>query len=81
MTAHDVVITDTVDEIVARVPGSFEILNTFGIDTCGGGRAMLADAATHARVDTKAVLEAYGMRAEDKELLLLAMIAPRPGSR
>ena len=56
--AHDILITDTVDEIVARVPGSFEILNTFGIDTCCGGRAMLADAATHAHVDAKAVLAA-----------------------
>ena len=56
--AHDVVITDTVDEIVARVPGSFVILNTFGIDTCCGGRAMLADAATQAHVDANAVLAA-----------------------
>ena len=56
--AEDIALTTTVDDVVARVPGSFDILNAYGIDTCCGGRVMLADAAAHAHVDAKALLSA-----------------------
>ena len=41
----------TVNAAIAKTSGALAVLNRFGIDTCCGGRASIADAAIEARID------------------------------
>ena len=46
----------TVDAVLARYPSSVHVLNAYGVDTCCGGAATIAEAATHIRVEPSELL-------------------------
>ncbi|MEP7001703.1 MAG: DUF542 domain-containing protein [bacterium] len=55
--ASDSITADcTVDAVIKRVPAAVAVLNQHNIDTCCGGRTPLGEAATHAHVDTDALI-------------------------
>ena len=59
MNGHSgIAATSIVDDVVARHPGAFSVLNAFGVDTCCGGAASLAEAAAHAHVDVLTLVRA-----------------------
>jgi len=51
-------IVATVNEIVAQYPETIAVFNRFGIDSCCGGGAPLADAARRDGADQDALLAA-----------------------
>ncbi len=53
-----VTVSCTVNAALAKNPAAFKVLNSFGIDTCCGGRSSIGDAAAHARVDPSVVIAA-----------------------
>ena len=50
--------TWTVDEVLLAHPSSAAVFNAFGVDTCCGGGASLGEAALHARITPRALLDA-----------------------
>lgn len=55
----------TVDDVLARYPITFSVLNAFGVDSCCGGSASLREAAAHALADESVLLDALQMTARD----------------
>lgn len=51
-------IVSTVNELVARYPATIAVFNRFGIDSCCGGGAPIADAARRDGADFDALLAA-----------------------
>ena len=60
-TAH------SVDAAMTTGPAAAAVLNAFGIDTCCGGRATIAEAAAHAHVDPATVIDAIATASRDAE--------------
>jgi iron-sulfur cluster repair protein YtfE (RIC family) len=54
----------TVNETIRRFPATFGVFKEFGIDTCCGGAAPLAEAAERKGADPVALLEAVRAAAE-----------------
>jgi len=48
----------TVDEMVARHPETMRVFNRFGLDTCCGGGAPIADAARRDGADLDELMQA-----------------------
>jgi len=48
----------SVNEVIARHPATIAVFNKFGLDTCCGGGAPIADAAHRDGADVNALLEA-----------------------
>lgn len=48
----------SVNEVIARYPATIAVFNKFGLDTCCGGGAPIADAARRDGADVNALLEA-----------------------
>ncbi len=57
--------TLSVNEILKRCPASVRVLNAFGIDTCCGGAASLAEAAAEANIPVTDLLDAIEYLAAD----------------
>jgi len=57
--------TWTVNEIMARYPATISVFNKFGLDTCCGSGAPLADAAHRDGADVDALLEALRKATSD----------------
>ncbi|HVS59314.1 MAG TPA: DUF542 domain-containing protein [Gemmatimonadaceae bacterium] len=51
-------IVSTVNELIARYPATIAVFNRFGIDSCCGGGAPIADAARRDGADFDALLAA-----------------------
>ena len=64
--------THSVDAALATTPVAAAVLNVFGIDTCCGGHATIAEAAAHAHVDPAVVVDALDAASHDA--------ARKPGS-
>lgn len=50
--------TCSVNEVITRYPATIAVFNKFGLDTCCGGGAPIADAAHRDGADVDALLEA-----------------------
>jgi regulator of cell morphogenesis and NO signaling len=57
--ANDVIDeTITVDQMVARYPETMRVFNRYGLDTCCGGGAPIADAARRDGADLEELMQA-----------------------
>lgn len=53
----------TVNETIARHPATIAVFNRFGIDSCCGGVASIAEAARREGIDAATLLEAVRLAA------------------
>ena len=65
MTNPVITTTHSVDAAMASLPVAAAVLNAFGIDTCCGGHATIAEAAAHAHVDPAVVIDALDTASRD----------------
>jgi regulator of cell morphogenesis and NO signaling len=58
--ANNVAINEawTVNEVIESFPDTIAVFNSFGVDSCCGGNATLAEAAADAGVDLNALVSA-----------------------
>ena len=55
---------DTVNDALLRLPATGRVFNAFGIDSCCGGAATIAQAATDADIPLDVLLDALELAAE-----------------
>ena len=58
MTENTIDTTMSVNEMVARHPGTVTVFNRFGLDTCCGGGAPIVDAARRDGADLQELVRA-----------------------
>ena len=71
----------TVDAVIGRSPVAGAVLNGFGIDTCCGGNASIAEAAAHARVNVSVLIAALDAADRDAARPLMPALTPAPSCR
>ena len=71
----------TVDAVIGRSPIAGAVLNGFGIDTCCGGNASIAEAAAHARVNASVLIAALDAAERDAARPLMPAVTVAPSCR
>ncbi|MDB4887348.1 MAG: hypothetical protein JWN79_2786 [Gemmatimonadetes bacterium] len=64
-SAHPIDPTWSVNQLIAHLPESMQLLNAYGVDTCCGGELPLQRAAREANVELELLLELLQSVAEE----------------